>query len=260
VGAIYRDLVRKHSKAKGSARALLNILADYANDDGLAWPGRAALANDAGMSERNVVRCIQKLCEDGRLIVEENAVGGRGKLPVYRITFPDYEKGDKLSPFSAERVTNAYLKGDNLSIKGDKCVTIPSYARSEPYLEPKEEPIPDDEDKRARAAHGSVFKAWAENIPGTMTPILGDKLHDLIDECGPPAVIYGIVASVEAGARNFKYIAACARNHAAGREPPVKAAQYSPVRGDGRATSKVAGSLAAMADYEEMKARLSVGT
>jgi hypothetical protein len=71
VGALYRDLVRKHSKAKGSARALLNILADYANDDGLAWPGRAALANDAGMSERNVVRCIQKLCEDGRLIVEQ---------------------------------------------------------------------------------------------------------------------------------------------------------------------------------------------
>ena len=98
MGALYRDLVRKHSKAKGSARALLNVLADYADDDGRAWPGRDALANDTGMSERNVTRCLQTLCNDGRLAIEENAKGGRGRVPVYKIIIPELIKGDKLSP------------------------------------------------------------------------------------------------------------------------------------------------------------------
>lgn len=140
MGALYRDLVRKHSKAKGSARAVLNIIADYATDEGKAWPGRAVLASDTGMSERNVIRCIQKLCEDGRLVVEENAVGGRGKVPVYKIVFPDDEKGDNLSPYSdAKRVTNAQQKGDKLSLKGDKSVANYSHVRSEPQ-EPQKEP------------------------------------------------------------------------------------------------------------------------
>lgn len=147
MGALYRDLVRKHSKAKGSARALLNILADYATNDGMAWPSRETLANDTGMSERNVTRCLQTLCEEGRLALEENAKGGRGRVPVYKILFPELEKGDKLSPkretdchpLDAERVTNASLKGDKSVIKGDKSVAIPSYARIEPQ-EPKQEP------------------------------------------------------------------------------------------------------------------------
>lgn len=150
MGAKYRDLVKLHSKARASARAVLNVLANYANDDGVAWPSRATLANDAGMSERNVIRCLQALCEQGRLNLEENGIGGRGRIPHYRILFPELttteavndavkgdKKGDKLTE---ERVTNASIKGDNCAEKGDKCVEIPSYARIEP-LEPKEEPI-----------------------------------------------------------------------------------------------------------------------
>ncbi len=148
MGKLYRDLVRTHSKAKGSARALLNILADYANDEGLAWPTRETMANDTGLSERTVTRCLQTLCDDGRLSIEENAVGGRGRVPIYRILFPECVKGDNLSeqrestchPLDAERVTNGHIKGDNLSIKGDKFAEIPSYARSEPQLTETKEP------------------------------------------------------------------------------------------------------------------------
>lgn len=140
MGKLYRDLVRAHSKAKGSSRALLNILADYADDDGLAWPGRAQLASDTGMSERNVVRCIQTLCADGRLSIEENAKGGRGRVPVYKILIPERQKGDNLSPFTdGKRVTNARIKGDKSVIKGDKSVANYSHARSEPQ-EPHKEP------------------------------------------------------------------------------------------------------------------------
>ena len=142
MGKLYRDLVRTHSKAKGSARALLNILADYANDEGLAWPTRETMANDTGLSERTVTRCLQALCDDGRLAVEDNAAGGRGRVPVYRILIPELIKGDSVTPFMADkRVTNGHVKGDNVTIKGDKSVAIQSHARSEPQepnIEPRE--------------------------------------------------------------------------------------------------------------------------
>lgn len=139
MGALYRDLVRKHSTAKGSARALLNVLADYANDDGFAWPGRGVLASDTGMSERNVTRCLQKLCDEGHLEISENGSGGRGRIPVYRIVLPEAKRVTSCHPLDEERVTSVQLKGDKLSVKGDKSVAIPSYARYEPQ-EPKEEP------------------------------------------------------------------------------------------------------------------------
>jgi len=179
MGKVYRDLVRAHSQAKGSARNLLNVLADYAtDDDGLAWPGRAALASDTGMSERTVVRCLQTLCEQRRISLVDHGRGGRGNKPVYKIWMPEIgqpapledadappervsdchplaqegeaEKGVRLSqrvpechPLDAQRVTNGHVKGDNVTIKGDKCAPNPSYARSEPQepqLEPKGDP------------------------------------------------------------------------------------------------------------------------
>lgn len=160
MGTKYRDLVRKHSKARGSARSVLNTLASYADDDGLAWPGRATIANETGMSERNVIRCIQRLCEERRLSIELNELGGRGKVPIYKIWLPeigqaapliddeDAEKGDNLSPkrvstchpLDAERVTNEQTKGDKLSEKGDKSDnTYKEYNRIEPNTESKRE-------------------------------------------------------------------------------------------------------------------------
>lgn len=105
----------------------------------------------------------------------------------------------------------------------------------------------DEEEKRP--PHAAVIRAWQQNIPGTLTEILGAKLTDLIDECGEPAVMHGIVASVEAGVRNFRYVAACARNHAAGKEPPAK---VPPPSRRAAPVSKVAGSMAAVDEIEAM--------
>lgn len=140
MGKLYRDLVRQHSTAKGSVRAVLNVLADYANDSGFAWPGRALLASEAGVSERTVIRAIQKLCADGWVEVAENASGGRGKKPGFKITPPTPQKGDiKGDNSAAERVTTCHQKGDNVTVKGDNVTPDQSYARSEPhepYIEP----------------------------------------------------------------------------------------------------------------------------
>lgn len=184
MGKLYRDLVRAHSKAKGSARAVLNILADYATDDGLAWPGRAQLASDTGMSERNVIRCLQKLCDEGRLSVEENAAGGRGRVPVYKILLPELTKGDNLSeqrvsdchPLPEKRVTNAREKGDKLSEKGDKSVPNYSHARREPQ-EPKQEP--QRERERARVLHSRNARGSAVDSIKFESPHVDNEHFDL---------------------------------------------------------------------------------
>lgn len=101
MGRRYRDIVRQHSRAKRSARAVIMLLSDYADDDGLAWPGHARIAAECGLSERTVTRAISELIEAGELAVEEAAC--HHKSPTYRIVLapaqtaqgrqPDYSQG-----------------------------------------------------------------------------------------------------------------------------------------------------------------------
>lgn len=95
----------------------------------------------------------------------------------------------------------------------------------------QQQPTEEDDENAREGTHaatvfdgpaGNVFTAWTDNIPGTLTPILKDNILDLFDECGESAILHGIRAAVEANARNWKYVEACARNHAAGKEPPGK--------------------------------------
>ncbi len=193
----------------GSELLVLLSLADHANDDGICWPSIPRLAMRARLSERQTQRVLHKLEELGHIEVLTKG-DGRGHSTLYRVLIKD----DKMSPIVEERVTSATERVTSSALKGDIAMS------PESSVEPSVKPLKKDDEDNARVrGDAAVFKAWAENIPGTMTPILSERLHDLTDECGERAVIHGIVTSVEAGARNFKYIAACARNHAAGVEP-----------------------------------------
>jgi len=112
------------------------------------------------------------------------------------------------------------LDSDEPEPNPDKLWTNSGQSPAEVKVEVKDQDQPkekeDDDERAPDPATAAVFTAWDENIPGTMTDILKDHLLALLDECGEPAVLHGITASVTAGARNFNYIAKCARNHAAG--------------------------------------------
>ena len=198
MGKVYRDLVRQHSTAKGSTRAVLNVLADYANDHGFAWPGRAAIASEAGLSERTVVRAIQSLCAAGWLEIVENAVGGRGKKPGYRITVPALLKGDKNTP---ERVTDCPLKGDNVTVKGDiltqkgdSVTQNQSYARSEPqepYTEPNLEPAQEAPQRVpviAKTNYGTSAIDFGRGFPGR------HRQHIAVDGIAKQYQAFGLTA------------------------------------------------------------------
>ena len=116
MGRKYRDWVRAHSTAKRSARAVLNVLADYAKDeDGTTFPGYTTIARDTGLSERTIMRCINSLIEDGHLTRVECVTGRGNKQGLKIIT----EKGDKLTSIQEENEGSE--KGDNCAQKGDNC-------------------------------------------------------------------------------------------------------------------------------------------
>lgn len=80
-------LVWEHSRQnKSGALVVLLAIADYANEDGIAWPAVGTLARKTRMSKRNVQRWLKTLERDGELKVFRNE--GRHGSNVYKICLP----------------------------------------------------------------------------------------------------------------------------------------------------------------------------
>jgi Helix-turn-helix domain len=89
------NAVWKHSRQqKSGALVILLAIADYANDDGIAYPAVSTLARKARMSTRNAQRWVRTLERDGELTVLKNQ--GRRGVNIYRICLPsgNPDKGD----------------------------------------------------------------------------------------------------------------------------------------------------------------------
>lgn len=56
------------SRHGGSAMLLLLAIADYADDNGLAWPGQTALAKKTRVDRRNLARIIDAVTASGELL------------------------------------------------------------------------------------------------------------------------------------------------------------------------------------------------
>jgi len=117
MGRKYRDLVRSYNGPRRSARHVLSILADYADDSGLAWPGQETIAREAGLSIRATQYAIQNLIE-GQHIEQVSGGDGRGHVVTYRLIL----KGASLAGFDAKRVQvlqgSGVQKGASFNGKG----------------------------------------------------------------------------------------------------------------------------------------------
>lgn len=72
-----------NSQQSGGALLILLAIADFANDDGSAYPSVETLAKKARMSERNAQYVLRKLVDDGELAISKG-VGPRG-ANLYRV-------------------------------------------------------------------------------------------------------------------------------------------------------------------------------
>jgi hypothetical protein len=116
----------------GNERVLALAIADHAHDDGTnIYPGNERLAKKTLISERTVIRLMQKFVQIGWLIKVKNGNSGRGIANEFSIN-PNWIKGDNLSPFvkdekrvtsEAERVTNLPKRVTPEVIKGDIAVS-----------------------------------------------------------------------------------------------------------------------------------------
>ena len=77
--------VLDHSRAKGTARMVLFVLAECANRDGLCWPSVPTIAERCACSESSVYRALDGLKAAGEIKVVRDEPG---KVVVYRITVP----------------------------------------------------------------------------------------------------------------------------------------------------------------------------
>lgn len=119
-------------------KLLMLKLCDHANDEGVAWPSVAKLAQAACISERQAQRVMKRLAAEGYLEIVGNEKGGAGNSRIYRVKrerflYPlERQKGDKVSSTKGdkmsgqivtltetERVTSEVQKGDILTEKGD---------------------------------------------------------------------------------------------------------------------------------------------
>lgn len=106
--------VIEHSKTKGSARVLMIVLADMANDDGECWPGKANLAKKVNCIPRHIVRLVQDCERLGELRVIQSQNDGESNR--YLITGLASEKRIKkaraVRPLSERKFPVGGVTGD----------------------------------------------------------------------------------------------------------------------------------------------------
>lgn len=104
------ELVAKAKKTRlhgdSTAKLLLIVLADYANDEGMAWPSVKTMAEETEKSERSIQLLLRKL-EQMRLIRKGDqklvAKYARGRRPVVYKLFPKTKKGETPMDATVER-------------------------------------------------------------------------------------------------------------------------------------------------------------
>lgn len=105
-------LVFERFNLPGNDKVLALALADHAHDDGTnIFPGNERLAAKTCMSERTVIRLLQKFVRIGWLIKTRNADSRRGFSAVYKIS-SDWINGNKL-------VSDLMILDDSLSPKNE---------------------------------------------------------------------------------------------------------------------------------------------
>lgn len=138
----------KNSRQRGGAYTVMMVMAELADETGLCWPSLNHVAERARMSQRNAIRAIARLRDEGEVSVVEKG-RGRGNRNVYRIEvgLPDWTpkpsiKSDNTSPNEdAENLTNRTVKSD----KSDReNLTNTTSLYREPPLEPSGTPSEED--------------------------------------------------------------------------------------------------------------------
>lgn len=194
---------------KGSERLLMLAIADHAHDDGYAFPGIERLAIKTGISERQVMRLVQKLEEGGWLIVERN----KNRVNKYHIVIDKLKQSvsDKMSPsLSGDNMTPEDLSvGDNSS--RDTHVTQQVTSMSpEPSVNHHKESVSSGDNLSPELAE--VVQAYEQSF-GLIDKTSRDELNDYLNDFGVDGIKSAIGKAKQRG-KDWRYAKGIFRNWA----------------------------------------------
>lgn len=185
-----------NSRHSGSELLMLLALADFADDEGLAYPSIATLARKCRMSTRNVNLILAQLRKGGELEVRQNA--GPNGANVYRIRMPAPLKNSSPPPpeelftpeegFTLKPASSPPEAGFPIPLK--PASAKPSVNRQEPSTgdraSARQTPSPTSD--RARKAQSITFDAFANRkaSAGEMLIDGSDPIFDWADAAGIP--------------------------------------------------------------------------
>lgn len=143
------------------ARLTLLALADFSDKFGYCWPSVAVLAQRTGVTERQVVRIIRKLQDDGVLTVERNA--GPKRRNLYRIILPSIPNDPDREGDISDRVTSVTSEGDISDAQRVTFATKEGDIRDTALkvLDPSEEP---SEEEPSEGREGQALTPLTSNI------------------------------------------------------------------------------------------------
>lgn len=166
----------RFSKAKGGDLLVLLGIADFANDEGVAYPSIATLARKARLTPRNTQRAIRRLVAKGELLIEEGK--GPQRTHLYRLVLPE---GNQSSRCPNVRVTK---RQDDICDGGR--VTFQPYNPSEETVikrkiqgDDKTSPL-DPDTKTPSLTPESIHAHWNSIAGVKQCKVLGPTIRDRI--------------------------------------------------------------------------------
>lgn len=182
--------------------AVYNALCRFASRDGTAFPSLHKLAEITGMSRPSVTKYLRVLKDCGLIDIESRTTDA-GDSDSNWYTIKDCVGVGNDVAYVVNDVTNG--RQPDLPRVGNDVST------NNTYLNNTQLPIPPQSENGSgsgvtKKERGAVHKCWQENMSGTMTPIIGEEINELIDEYGPNALIHAITVAVNANARTMRYV------------------------------------------------------
>jgi hypothetical protein len=109
--------VWKYSEQKGGTRLTLLALADVADEEGLAWPSVATLADMTRLTERAIRYALSELVASSEVEIVEQG-GGRHRTTCYKIALLDAVSVQGLHPSDSETLQSLQPhEGENPAIR-----------------------------------------------------------------------------------------------------------------------------------------------
>jgi hypothetical protein len=193
------------SQATGSKLLVLLAMADFADDHGgNIYPSMQTLAAKARLSSDQTRRVVHELAAEGyiELVSMGGWRNGRNWANEYRILL---DRPDDLPEGGT-----CNLQGGSADARGGTSAdasTVLAPVQVQPSLQPSYQPS--EAATATERETAAVWQAWTDNMPGTITPIITDAVHELLREYSAREVIRAIGIAVERNKRSLGYIRGC---------------------------------------------------